>query len=55
VSVSINGQAATAHELTLTARVVSDLGKTYERTQSIFVAPHDPAVEYQSINRGGRT
>lgn len=43
-----NGLAATGFELTLTARVISDLGTTYESKQSIFAAPHDPAIELQS-------
>lgn len=47
-SVNVNGLMATGHELALTARVVTDLGKTYERRQSIFVAPHDPTVESRS-------
>jgi hypothetical protein len=47
--VNVNGLMATGHELALTARVVTDLGKTYERKQSIYVAPHDPTVESRSL------
>ena len=47
-TVFVNGLAATGYELTLTARLVSDLGRTYESTKSIFVAPHDPEIEQRS-------
>lgn len=47
-TVFVNGLAATGYELTLAARLVSDLGRTYESTKSIFVAPHDPGMERRS-------
>lgn len=51
-TVFVNGLAATGYELTFTARVVSDLGRTYESTHSIFVAPHDAGVERRSARAG---
>jgi hypothetical protein len=48
----INGHVATRYEITFTARAVSDLDAVYERTRSVFVAPHDPSIEYRRA--GGR-
>jgi hypothetical protein len=46
--VLINGHAAAGYELTLTVRVVSNLGIIYERARKLGVAPHDAAIEYRS-------
>ena len=47
-TVFVNGHETTGYELKLTARVVSDLGRTYESARAIFVAPHDAAIELRS-------
>jgi hypothetical protein len=36
------------YELMMTARVTTDLGKTYSREMSIWVAPHNPSREHRS-------
>ena len=41
----VNDRACSGYDLRFTANAVSDLGKTYERTVSVFVAPHNPTVE----------
>jgi hypothetical protein len=44
----VNGQSSSGYDLRFQAHVVTDLGRVYERTASIFVAPHDPKVELRS-------
>ncbi|MGZ4971942.1 MAG: hypothetical protein ACXWDN_04215 [Limisphaerales bacterium] len=44
----VNGRSCFGYDLRFQARVVTDLGKVYDRTASIFVAPHDPKVESRS-------
>ena len=46
---TINGHNATGHIVRFRARAVTDLGRSYERTASIFVAPHDPMIESRSL------
>jgi hypothetical protein len=44
----VNGHVCSGYELTFVAQAVTDLGKTYDRQMTIFVAPHDPEVEFRS-------
>ena len=46
---TINGHNVTGHIVRFRARAVTDLGRSYERTASIFVAPHDPMIESRSL------
>ena len=45
---AVNGRICAGHRVRFVARVVSDLGKTYESEKCVFVAPHDPKVELRS-------
>jgi hypothetical protein len=45
---AVNGRVCVGHNVRFVARVVSDYGKKYEHAMSVFVAPHDPAVERRS-------
>src|SRR5262249_41036521 len=38
----VNGRRCSGYDVKFEAHVVSDLSRAYERTGSIFVAPHDP-------------
>ena len=44
----VNGQSSSGHAVRFQAHVVTDLGRVYDRTASIFVAPHDPKIELRS-------
>ncbi|MBN2022498.1 MAG: hypothetical protein JW809_06850 [Pirellulales bacterium] len=44
----INGQTCSGHDVRFQAHVVTDLGRAYDSTASIFVAPHDPKIESRS-------
>lgn len=44
----VNGHVSSGHDVTFTARAVTDLGKAYESATSLFIAPHDPGVELRS-------
>lgn len=41
----VNGHMCVGHDLQFVATIVSDVGKTYERAASVFVAPHNPLIE----------
>ena len=45
----VNGRPSDGYDIRFTARVVSDVGKTYEWTRTVFVAPHNPRIELRSI------
>jgi hypothetical protein len=45
----VNGRWCDGHTFTIAVRVVSDHGKTFEDTASIFVAPHNATIERRSI------
>ena len=44
-----NGRWRPRYSVTFEARVVTDLRRTYSRSQVHLVAPHDPGLEIQSI------
>ena len=44
----VNGHARAGYEVKFVAMARSDRGRTFEREKSVFVAPHDPAVERRS-------
>ncbi len=44
----VNGLGTSGSNIRFLARAVTDLGRAYEATVSIFVAPHDPKVELRS-------
>jgi hypothetical protein len=44
----VNHHAVLGHDVTISARAVSDLGKVYSSTKLIFVARHDPDIELKS-------
>ena len=44
----VNGHRSTGFDVSFVARAVSHGGKSYECRKSVFVAPHDPAVELRS-------
>jgi hypothetical protein len=44
----VNGHVRPGHDVRFAAKAISQLGKTYERATSVFVAPHDPRVEQRS-------
>jgi hypothetical protein len=44
----VNGHVCVGHDVQFVATVVSDVGKTYERATSVFVAPHNRFVESRS-------
>ncbi len=45
---SVNGHEVNGFAVTLTAHVVSDLGRTYSASIRRFVAPHDESLERRS-------
>jgi hypothetical protein len=47
----VNGHVSDGHEVRCLATVVTDLGKTYHRQMNIFVAPHNPEIEFRSTRR----
>ena len=44
----VNGRSCSGHDVRFLAHAVTDLGRIYDATLSIFVAPHDPKVELRS-------
>lgn len=44
----VNGQSSTGYIVRFQAQIVTDLGRTYGRTASMFIAPHDPKIELRS-------
>lgn len=44
----VHGRVWVGHNVRFVARVVSNYAKMYEREMSVFVAPHDPAIETRS-------
>ena len=44
----INGRICCGYEVRFLVKVVTDLGRGYERALPVFVAPHNPAVEIRS-------
>jgi len=48
-----NGRFSSGYDLKFLARIVTDLGSVYERSASIFVAPHDPKVALRSTRVTG--
>ncbi len=45
---SVNGHPCRGHNLGFSVWVVTDGGKRYEREQVVFVAPHNPEMEWRS-------
>ena|SRR5438128_5003086 len=45
---AVNGRSCFGYDVRFLAHAVTDLGRTYDTTLSIFVAPHDPKVELRS-------
>ena len=41
----VNGRSVSGYDVRFQAHVVTDLGRRYDSTTSIFVAPHDSKVE----------
>ena len=46
----VNGHMVPGYEVTLAARATFAAGAVYERAMSMFVAPHDPALELRSAH-----
>ena len=44
----VNGRSSSGYHVRFQAHVVTDLGRAYDSTASIFVAPHDPKIESRS-------
>ena len=44
----VNGRSSSGYQVRLDAHAITDLGRAYDRTAIIFVAPHDPQVELRS-------
>ncbi len=44
----VNGRSSSGYDLRFRAHVVTDLGREYDSTAAIFVAPHDPKIESRS-------
>jgi hypothetical protein len=44
----VNARGCSGYDVRFLTHVVTDLGRTYDSTASIFVAPHDPKVESRS-------
>jgi len=44
----VNGRSSSGYDVRFQAHVVTDLGRAYDSTASIFVAPHDPKIELRS-------
>jgi hypothetical protein len=44
----INGCSSLGHDVRFRARAITDSGKTYECSTTVFVAPHNPEVERKS-------
>lgn len=44
----VNGRSSAGHCVRFQAHIVTDLGRAYDRTAYIFVAPHDPNIESRS-------
>ena len=49
----VNGHSSIGHDFRFAAKVVSDLGKTYDTELLVFVAPHNPSVESRSTRALG--
>jgi len=47
----VNGHVRPGYNVTFSARVESDLHTVYACKATIFVAPHDPAIETRSVRR----
>jgi hypothetical protein len=47
----VNGRTSKGHLYSVCAEATSDLGKKYTARKTIFIAPHDPAVEHRSTQR----
>ena len=45
---AVNDRSCSGYDVRFLAHAVTDLGRTYDTTLSIFVAPHDPKVELRS-------
>lgn len=44
----VNGWLTSGYNVTFVAKTTTDIGKIYERTITIFIAPHNSRVESQS-------
>jgi hypothetical protein len=44
----VNGRRACGTEMQLTVALKDDSGKTYVKSQKLFVAPHNPHLEFRS-------
>jgi hypothetical protein len=44
----VNGRRSSGYDVRFQVHVVSDFGRAYDSTTSIFVAPHNPSVESRS-------
>jgi hypothetical protein len=49
VPVRVNGFSSDGYEITMAVTIVSDLGTVYQRTESIFAAPHDPRIDSRCL------
>ncbi len=47
----VNGHPQSGFLVELSVTVTTDLGRTYDRKASLFVAPHDPSIEHRSVRR----
>jgi hypothetical protein len=47
----VNGHVSDGHEVRCLASVITDLGGSYQRRMSIFVAPHNSELELRSTRR----
>jgi len=48
----VNGRPTDGYQLQFVAVAVTDLGRRFARDRTVFVAPHDPAVELRSARAG---
>ncbi len=44
----VNGHVCSGYDVRFVATAITDLGKTFESGVSVFVAPHDPRIEWRS-------
>lgn len=44
----VNGQSSFGYDMEFRVHVVTDLGRAYERAETVFVAPHDAMIEWRS-------
>ena len=44
----VNGHVCSGHDVRFVATAITDHGRTFESGVSVFVAPHDPTIEWGS-------